>query len=319
MKLSIIGAGKIVMEFLDVVKEIDEIKLHNICATKKSEKKLKMLQESYNIKNYCTDIDELMKDESDAVYIALPNHLHYKIGKEALLNNKNIIMEKPFTSNYEEAKELVELAEQKGLIIFEAISNQFLPNYKKTKELIKNIGNIKIVEMNFSQYSSKYDAFKKDDIHSVFDSTKAGGALMDLNLYNIYFIVGLFGEPTSVQYFSNIEKSVDTSGILIMDYVDFKCVAVGSKDSNGLLSINIQGDKGYICSNDAPNSYNEFDIKFNDGEKEYYSLNNNKHRLYYEIVKFNELLKNKNYKEAKYLNKNTLSVMSILDKARENQ
>lgn len=45
---------------------------------------------------------------------------------------------------------------------------------------------------------------------------------MDLNIYNIHFIVGLFGVPKSVEYLANIQRDVDTSGILLLDYGDFK-------------------------------------------------------------------------------------------------
>ena len=37
---------------------------------------------------------------------------------------------------------------------------------------------------------------------------------MDLGVYNVSYIVGLFGEPNQVKYTANIERSIDTSGIL---------------------------------------------------------------------------------------------------------
>ena len=98
--------------------------------------------------------------------------------------------------------------------------------YNKIKELLPELGDIKIVVSNFSQYSSRYDAFKSGTILPAFDYTKAGGSLMDLNIYNIHFIVGLFGEPKDVHYFPNIEHNIDTSGILILEYDNFKCVSL---------------------------------------------------------------------------------------------
>ena len=41
---------------------------------------------------------------------------------------------------------------------------------------------------------------------------------MDLNVYNIHFVVGLFGAPNKVEYFANIEKGIDTSGVAILEY-----------------------------------------------------------------------------------------------------
>lgn len=73
------------------------------------------------------------------------------------------------------------------------------------------MGDVKIVQLNYSQYSSRYEAFKQGQIAPVFDPKKAGGALMDLNVYNIHFVAGLFGEPKAVHYYPNMKKGVDTS------------------------------------------------------------------------------------------------------------
>ncbi len=317
MKLGLIGAGKIALEFLDVVKDIESIEIINICATKRSIEKLKDLQSQYEIRNHCTNVDEILNDDIDAVYISVYNDLHFEIAKKALLKNKHVLLEKPFTSNYEEAKELINIANERNLIIFEAISNQFLPNYYETKTLVENLGDIKIVELNFSQFSSRYMDFKNEEIHPVFSSEKAGGTLVDLNVYNIYFIVGLFGEPLDVTYYPNIEKGVDTSGILILEYNDFKCVAIASKDSSGLLSISIQGNRGFISSNSACNSYDDFTYQLYGKEAVHFSKNGGKHRLYFEIIKFHDVVTNMNFVEAKILNERTLTVMKILDKARK--
>lgn len=45
---------------------------------------------------------------------------------------------------------------------------------------------------------------------------------MDLNVYNIHFVVGLFGAPNKVEYFANIEKGIDTSGVAILEYQHLK-------------------------------------------------------------------------------------------------
>lgn len=54
--------------------------------------------------------------------------------------------------------------------------------------------------------------------------------LRDLNIYNIHLLVGLFGNPNRVEYLPNVERGVDTSGILVLDYGNFKVAAIGAKD-----------------------------------------------------------------------------------------
>ncbi len=318
MKLGIIGTGKIAPEFIEVCNSFKEVELQAICGTKRSEEKTNELKSVYNIKNAYSDFDEFLNDELDVVYIAVPNNLHFEIANKVLMSNKNVILEKPFTSTLEEAQKLISLANENNLVIFEAITNQYLPNYLETKKLIKDLGDIKIVQINYSQYSSRYDDFKKGIIAPVFDKAKDGGALVDLGVYNIYFILGLFGTPSMVSYSPNIERGVDTSGVMLLDYDNFKCVSICAKDSKAPLSINIQGDKGCIHSKSGSNIYNDFSLLSNNGEEKKYSLNENKHRMYYEVDAFIKHYKSKDKKWFIEQNNKTLDVMKILDNLKKN-
>lgn len=317
VKTAIIGSGKIVPDFLDAASHIPALEIHTIWGREQSVQKLQHFQTTYQIPNYCHDYNQLLKNpDIQAVYIALPNHLHYAYAKCALENRKHVIMEKPFTSTCAQAEELVHLATEKHCILFEAISNQYLPNYKRTKELIPLLGDIKIVQLNYSQYSSRYDQFKQGIILPAFDPAQSGGALMDLNVYNIYFVVGLFGMPEHISYHANLEKGVDTSGILIMEYPHFQCVCIGAKDCRAPLSINIQGDRGFIHSDSASNVYTDFVFAANDcAAPQTYSLNQDMPRLYYELEVFAEMVNNCDFEKAARFNRRTLEVMDILDRA----
>lgn len=317
MKIGIAGAGKIVPEFLEACRNIEEFEIKAISATENGLERMKKLSSEYGIENVYTDYEKLLDDDIDAVYIAVPNHLHYEFAKRAIEKDRHIILEKPFASNYAQAQELVELAQENRVMLFEAITNQYLPNYRKTEQLIGELGDIKIVQLNYSQYSSRYDKFKQGEILPAFDPSKSGGALMDLNVYNIYYIVGLFGAPQKVLYTANIERGIDTSGVLVLEYPSFKCVAVGAKDCAAPLSVNIQGDKGYIHSKDSASVYDSFVFAENSGEEKEYKLNDGQHRLYYELVEFLELYKNEDYDKFYEYNEKSLTVMKILDVARE--
>ncbi len=313
MKIGIIGTGKIAPEFLETCRNFEDIELQAICGTKRSRDKTEKLKEEFNIKHSYSDIDVFLKDDLDVVYIGVPNNLHFEIAKKVLESNINVILEKPFTSTLEEAEKLISLANKNNIVIFEAITNQYLPNYIETKKLVKEIGDIKIVQINYSQYSSRYDDFKKGIIAPVFDKDKDGGALVDLGVYNIYFILGIFGAPLKVIYSPNIERGVDTSGVMLLDYGTFKCVSICAKDSKAPLSINIQGDKGCIHSKSSSNSYNQFSLLKNNGEELSYELNENKHRMYFELEQFVQHFKSNNKAWFEEQNKKTLEVMKILD------
>ena len=315
MNLGIVGAGMIVKDFLSFTHELPEIKLEAIVA--RNIENLKNLQNTYNIKQIYTDLDECLSSPSiDTIYVAVPNNLHYLVAKKALEAGKNVICEKPFTLNYHETVELFELAESKNLILIEAITNQYLPNYLEIKENLSQIGNIRLVECNFSQLSSRYEAFKKGIIAPVFDKNQGGGVLGDLNIYNIHFVVGLFGSPKNSEYYPNIVREVDTSGILILEYDEFKVVCIAAKDTYNNSYANIQGDKGLIKVIGTLNEVPNYIIKNNEVEMKV-NKNIHKHRMYSEFKKFIDVIDNKDFDFMQKQKEHSLAVMEIFYKSRK--
>ena len=315
MNLGIVGAGMIVKDFLSFTHELPEIKLEAIVA--RNIENLKNLQSIYNIKEIFTDLDECLSNPSiDTIYVAVPNNLHYSVAKKALEAGKNVICEKPFTLDYNETVELFQLAESKNLILIEAITNQYLPNYLEIKENLSQIGNIRLVECNFSQLSSRYEAFKKGIIAPVFDKKQGGGVLGDLNIYNIHFVVGLFGAPKNSEYYPNIVREVDTSGILILEYDEFKVVCIAAKDTYNNSYANIQGDKGLIKVIGTLNEVPNYIIKNNEVEMKV-NKNIHKHRMYSEFKKFIDVINNNDFDFMKKQKEHSLAVMEIFYKSRK--
>ena len=316
MRVGITGAGMTVPWFLEAAELIPEMEIGALFARK--EEKRKELCEKYHIPAAYDSYEKLLADESlDVLYLPLPNSLHYSFAKQALEAGKHLIMEKPFTVTYAEAKELAELAESKGLLLFEAVTNQYNPNYEKVRELLPGLGDMKIVQLNYSQYSSRYDAFKQGIIAPVFDVNKAGGALLDLNVYNIHFVVGLFGEPSDAHYYPNMERGVDTSGILVLEYPGFQCACTAAKDCGAPLSINIQGDKGCIFSHSNAGRFEEFSYQENKKESVHYALVDTQRSVFYdELRAFTDYWVRDDRAEFQKRLEQSLIVMKVLDRAR---
>lgn len=94
----------------------------------RKEEKRRELCEKYQVPVAYDSYEKLLADASiDVLYLPVPNHLHYSFAKQALDAGKHVILEKPFTVTYAEAKELADLARAKGLILFEAITTSIIP------------------------------------------------------------------------------------------------------------------------------------------------------------------------------------------------
>ena len=235
MKVGIVGNGMIVPIAIEAMLRA-EIEVTALWCRNGS--KGKPIVEKYHIQNQYTDYQVFLGDDSfDTVYIGLTNTLHYQYAKDAILAGKHVIVEKPFTVSVTEAKEL----------------SRYSQNYEHLREELSKIGNIKLIQANFSKYSSRYDKFRKGIMTPTFDKACGGGALMDLNVYNIQLVVGLFGMPKKVQYYPNLaENGVDTSGILVMVYPDFQAVCTAAKDSSSDPFVIIQAEDGTIVYPERP-------------------------------------------------------------------
>ncbi len=316
MKLGIIGSGMIVQEFLPSLVKLEGLEIMGIQGTKSGIEKVEEICKKYNIPNFTDNFDELCNFGIDTVYIAVPNFLHFEFCKKALEKGINVIVEKPITTNYREAKELEKLAKEKKLFLFEAITTLYFENYKKIKEWITKIGNIKLVQSQYSQYSSRYDAFKRGEILPVFDPEKAGGALMDLGLYNLHYVLGLFGKPENVKYYANIERNIDTSGVLIMKYKNFSAMCVCAKDSEGERIGVIQGSEGKIVSEEAPGLVGKVTLKLYDGTTESFDDGFSKDRVVPEFTQFIRAIKENDLEFCYRQLEKSLLVSEVQTKAR---
>ena len=194
IRLGTIGSGPIVHSILDNVKITEGIRLAAVYS--RSLDKGCALAGEYGAEKVYTDMDVFLKDEEiNTVYIASPNLLHYEQTKKALLAGKHVICEKPFCTRAEQARELTSLAREKHLFLADAVPTAYLPNFELLKSRLPEIGKVRLVLANYSQYSSRYDRLTEGEIPNVFNPKYGGGALMDINFYNVYLNVALFGKP----------------------------------------------------------------------------------------------------------------------------
>ena len=333
MKLGIIGTGKIVEDALFAIEPVSQIELKSIFAREHSRQKAEDFAARYKISEVYTDYDELLeKADIDTVYIGLINSVHYEYAKKALLKNKNVILEKPFAGTYDETAELINLARSRKLFVFEAITVLHNEVIKKMQETLSKLGTIRMFLANYSQYSSRYDRYLSGDVDHSFDPAFLGGALRDINVYNIHYAVTLFGQPKKVQYYPNLGfNGIDTSGTLIMEYDGFSAVCTGAKDSDSPCFVSIQGEKGFMKIDGKPNVAPNLTTVIIDEaggtvrdaagavvratKTEQFLPSEVHHRMTQEFIDFAAIIDKKDFAAAEKLYEETLGVMKIISDA----
>jgi predicted dehydrogenase len=251
MKIGIAGNGKIIANASDGFQKAGMPMTALWC---RNEAHGRPVADRIGIQNVYTDYDAFLADPSfDTVYIGLANSAHYTYAKRALQAHKHVIVEKPMTSTYREAADLVKTAQEADVFLFEAILSRYSKNYDALPAYLDQIGDLKLIRANYSQYSSRYDRYRKQELSPAFDPACSGGCLYDLNVYNVHFTVGLFGAPKSAYYMANKGfNGIDTSGVLLMDYGQFKAVLTAAKDSASASGTILQGEDGTMIIHDRP-------------------------------------------------------------------
>ena len=318
INVAILGTGKIIPEAISAMQASKKFHVANIWARPHSRDKAAALAEKFHVDKFTTDLDDLLNDSTiEFVYVGLVNAVHHEYAKKFLAAGKNVIVEKPFTTSAAQAKDLADLALSKKLFLFEAVTNLHMPNFFAIRDALTKLGEIKIVLCNYSQYSSRYDAYKNNHVVApAFDPKFFGGALNDINIYNLNLVVALFGLPKKISYVANRGwNGVDTSGIVTLEYENFIAQCTGAKDSASPSFVSIQGDNGYILSTSPPNELSSFEVALRGEEVKNFSLNEFNHRMIHEFVDFGEIFERGDYSEVEHGLETSLNVMTVAERA----
>ena len=130
----------------------------------------------------------------DVIYVATPHSSHAEAALVALEAGKHVLVEKPFTLNEAEAREVVDFAESHGLVVLEAMWTRWLPHMLEIHELLDAgaIGDPQLLIADHTQ------SVPTDPHHRMNAPELGGGALLDLGVYPVSFAHDLFGEPEDV-------------------------------------------------------------------------------------------------------------------------
>lgn len=241
--IGIIGCGNIAQKMASTINLMDDANLYAVSS--RSLDKAKSFAQKFDCAIYYGSYEELVKDENiDLVYVAIPHSHHYQAIKLSLENNKNVLCEKAFTANAKMAKELLKLAEDKKLLLAEAIWTRYLPSRKIISDIIESgvLGKISSVDSNLGYNIHEHERILRKEL--------AGGALLDLGVYPINFTLMFF--PSKIKKVESSMIAHPVTGIDAMENVSivyengmlatFRTSIYSSTDRRGVIN----GDKGYL-------------------------------------------------------------------------
>lgn len=307
---SILGCGNIANDFARDVTRMGG-KIYSV-ANRTYEKALQFA-EKYNIEKVYENIDNLFTDKNvDIVYIATPHNKHIEYILKALENGKHVLCEKAITLNSEELNKAVKLANEKNLILAEAMTIYNMPLYTELEKIINSgkLGEFRLAQVNFGSFK-EYDMTNR-----FFNMDLAGGALLDIGVYALS-LVRMFMDTKNAQIHSQVkfaETGADEQSSIIIENEKEQMASVTlSLHSKQPKRATICYDNGYIEIFEYPRADKATITYTNDGHTKEIIAGKLENALCYELQNMeNAVETGKNTMRLDY----TIDVMNIMTKLR---
>ena len=290
IKLGMIGSNFVSDWLADSANASDKVELYAIYS--RTREKGEEFASCHGIPNVFCDMEEFLNSDIDAVYIASPNCLHCEQTLAAVAHGKHVLCEKPIASNSAEYARMRRAAEEKGVILLEAMRPAFDPALEAVKENLHRLGKIRRASFEFCQYSSRYDKYRAGEILQAFRPEFSNSSLMDIGVYPVHFALRLFGEPTGEIKSSSVilPNGFEGSGEIIVPYGDMNVTVSYSKIFDSVTPSVIIGEDGAITI-DKMSCPSRLTFIPGKGEPEAIPFNFSETNMDFEIAEFARLIR----------------------------
>jgi len=164
-------------------------------------------------------VEELLAiDEIRLVVIATPNTSHYGLAKQSLLADRDVVVDKPFTTTYQEASELIGMAKQHGRLLTVYQNLRSNGDFRTIRNLVEGqrLGRIALYEAHFDRYrlQTRPGAWREK-------VEPGSGVFFDLGVHLIDQAMQLFGPPATISADIRIEREaavVDDAFDVVLHY-----------------------------------------------------------------------------------------------------
>ncbi|TFD56191.1 Gfo/Idh/MocA family oxidoreductase [Cryobacterium sp. Hh7] len=188
---------------------------------------------------------ELVNDpEVDVIYVSTPHPFHAEHAALALNAGKHVLIEKPIALNAGEARQIVNLAASKNLLVMEALWTRFLPHLVRIREILAagTLGEVRSLIADHTQ------DLPDDPAHRLNSLELGGGALLDLGVYPVNFAHAVFGSPDTILASASFKATgADAQVATIFRYPGGQIATTfSSSDTLGPTAASIIGTHGRI-------------------------------------------------------------------------
>ena len=244
VRWGIIGCGGIARRMAAVIRQTGGGRLEAVAS--RDGERARAFAADFGAPKAYEGYDALLADRDvDAVYVATIHPAHAAVVRDCLLAGKPVLCEKPLTMTAAEAAALFQLAEEKGLLLMEAMWSRYLPACREAKALAESggLGELRGASIDFSSY------FPYDPAHRIYDPAKGGGALLDIGVYAIHMAFSIFGpDYISTRVSGRLAPTgVDEFAVLTLEYPQERTVVLtGGSDRMGTMSAVLNGRDGWL-------------------------------------------------------------------------
>ncbi len=266
-----------------------------------------------NIRAYGS-YEELVQDDAiDAVYVASPHSEHLAHVSLALNAQKPVLVEKAFTQNAKQARELVELARSKNLLLVEAMWTRFLPHIDVVRQIVESgeLGEIESIIADHGQ------AMNFPPEHRLQNPALAGGALLDMGIYPLSFMHMVLGVPDSVSANATLTSTgVDETLSATLRWNTAHGLLNTSQKAKTPTTASISGTRARI---EIPHNFyqpNEVHLIYTDGTR-FHSRPDAVAGLAYQAAEFARLLAAGDIESSYITHDDSIAIMGIMDEMRK--
>lgn len=247
-RVGVIGLGGIAqLVHLPNLKKLNSVELVSVAEINKS--RLNAIADKFKVPERYTDYNELLeKSDVQAVVIATPTNTHKDIALACIKAKKDILVEKPFSRTYAEAKPVVDAAKKNKCKIMVGLNLRYRPDAMLLKTLINSgeIGETNYVKANWVRRQSSNEKWFTKKTES------GGGVIIDLGILLLDLSLWLLDYPAvttvSTQSFNTIAKSVEDTSVSFLRCKNSSLISLESSWSLPLdkdsFNVTVFGSKG---------------------------------------------------------------------------